>query len=332
MKICAITVGFNNSLELKTLLHSVIPDIHDNLINLLIIIDNSDDQHHEDNVRLFDSDILRPYQQKVIFIKNEKNLGSAYGFYEGMRRAGEMNFDWVWLLDQDGRVERGALKGLLKYLEYGDVLCPAVIDNSNKLLIAFRCKINPFGGIYPIPGRYYHKKVVSMNIFGTHGVFISSKILHEVGLYDPRNFFSGNEDYDFSYRIIQKGFKITLITDSHVYHPDKINKFYQAKGRLFFPPLWIFIRKDDIDKLPIIYYKLSLLYVLTKYLRFEEFIFCLIASFPINLLLKILYYPNVIIYPNIRLLIFCMRMNYKKNYNPDSVSTDELLNILKSKN
>lgn len=45
-----------------------------------------------------------------------------------MKIAHENDFDWVWLLDQDGTVSPNCLMELLKYGEKGDLLCPNKCD------------------------------------------------------------------------------------------------------------------------------------------------------------------------------------------------------------
>src|SRR5260221_2165012 len=49
----------------------------------------------------------------IQYIRLPANSGSAGGFHEGMRRAYESGYDWLWLMDDDGCPAPDRLEDLL---------------------------------------------------------------------------------------------------------------------------------------------------------------------------------------------------------------------------
>src|SRR5260370_19287747 len=60
------------------------------------------------------------------YVRLPVNSGSAGGFHEGMRRAYEAGFEWLWLMDDDGCPASDCLERLLSFSTVLDVIGPAV--------------------------------------------------------------------------------------------------------------------------------------------------------------------------------------------------------------
>src|SRR5665647_3764031 len=130
MQICAVTVAYNNPKELARLLRSL--QIHPNL-NGLIVLDNSREEYLKENEAIF-----RMYADRYQFTHlahPKKNIGSAGAFCQGMKIAHEKEFDWVWLLDQDGTAEKGCLASLLRNAAQADILCPQIVNIDNPEMV-----------------------------------------------------------------------------------------------------------------------------------------------------------------------------------------------------
>jgi len=220
MNICAITVAYNNPNELEDLLKSLIV-IDKQLLRGLIIIDNSNESYIKLNNQIYQA--FEQQFQKSKYIVTDSNLGSSGGFELGMQLAGSLNFDWVWLLDQDGIVLPNSLETLSVHSGRCRILCPSVVDISNieKIITEFRCKKNLLGGVYPIPEAMYKLPQVPIDYFGTHGTLIPMSIIGSIGYYDKDHFFAGFEDWDFAKRAKSNNYLIELIPNSKVAHPDK---------------------------------------------------------------------------------------------------------------
>ncbi len=61
------------------------------------------------------------------YVRLPVNSGSAGGFHEGMRRAYEAGFEWLWLMDDDGCPASDCLERLLSFSTVLDVIGPAVV-------------------------------------------------------------------------------------------------------------------------------------------------------------------------------------------------------------
>ena len=110
-KTATVVVTFNRKNLLKECL--------DSLLNLsekpdsIIIVDNNSSDGTEEMLK-------ENYLENKIFdyLRLRENSGGAGGFYYGMKRAYEKNFDWLWLMDDDVVAEKNALETYSKYKEF----------------------------------------------------------------------------------------------------------------------------------------------------------------------------------------------------------------------
>ena len=225
MQVCAVSVAYNNPRELARLLCSLETQSR---LNGLIVLDNSREAYLKENEAAF-----RMYAERYAFakyIRSKVNRGSAGGFRLGMKIAHEQEFDWVWLLDQDGTVQNGCLSSLLQNCDRGDILCPQIVDIDDPSVVLAQS-----GAVQNFWGRIvWNASTVSQDIsfFGTHGALISKKALDVVGYYDQSNFFVGAEDLDYAFRTTSKHLAIRLVAEAQARHRDARHKSAEKKDRL----------------------------------------------------------------------------------------------------
>jgi len=213
MQICAVTVAYNNPKELARLLRSL--QIHPNL-NGLIVLDNSREEYLKENEAIF-----RMYADRYQFTHlahPKKNIGSAGAFCQGMKIAHEKEFDWVWLLDQDGTAEKGCLASLLRNAGQADILCPQIVNIDNPEMV-----LPQSGAVQNFWGRMVwiaFTESRNISFFATHGALISKSVLDRIGYYDPHNFFVGSEDSDYAFRSTAEHMVIRLVVEAKACHPD----------------------------------------------------------------------------------------------------------------
>lgn len=211
MKICAIIVAYNNPEELKVCIESILLNRSYAEIDLFVT-DNSSMEIQRKNVELLS------HMKGVYYCPLEENFGSSFGYSLGMYFATTKKYDFIWLVDQDGYVDKRALLYLLRHKDEGDILCPRVlsIEAKNKELKIFRIQKNIFGK--PV----YFKESAPKNFFyfGSHGVLIKEQVINELGFFDINHYFVGLEDWDFSVRARKNNFKIISVHEAKVYHPD----------------------------------------------------------------------------------------------------------------
>lgn len=114
MEIIAIVVTYNRKDLLQECLDNLLSQTY--LLNKIIVINN----HSTDGTEnLFKSG--QKYDRSLITcITQEKNLGGAGGFYEGIRIASKEDCDWLWIMDDDTIPEKDSLKELVTALKFAN--------------------------------------------------------------------------------------------------------------------------------------------------------------------------------------------------------------------
>ncbi len=94
-KVIAIVVTYNRKELLLECIGAILKQTYS--IDKLILIDNCSTDGTADELR------DRKYidNPKILFIRTESNIGGAGGFYEGMLKAKEYQYDWLWIMDDD---------------------------------------------------------------------------------------------------------------------------------------------------------------------------------------------------------------------------------------
>ena len=174
-------------------------------------------------------------QRDIPFITQE-NLGSAGGWHRGIQHALDHGFDAVWLMDDDGFPDVGAL-GLLEVALLPDIACAAsvVVREDVSTHFVFPFPVLDASDMPVIWGRV--RKLVSMTELraaspdGTYpfahffnGSLVSMDAVRQVGNVDC-NFFMNGDEHDYLYRLRKAG-KIISVLDAIHYHPDQSQRPY----------------------------------------------------------------------------------------------------------
>ncbi len=152
-------------------------------------------------------------KQADLEVIHQKNTGSAGGFHTGIEWGSQENYDWIWLMDDDGYPHYKALENLLA-ADNGELrwLNCAVIDKADKSSFVWDTK-----------GHKTLADVKSNIIEGIghpfNGTLLHRDIVNKVGLPHPKYFIWG-EETEYFYRI-SNTYKIPVCTvaNSIHYHP-----------------------------------------------------------------------------------------------------------------
>jgi GT2 family glycosyltransferase len=232
---------------------------------------------------LIDGSTLLP----IHYVRMHENTGGAGGFYEGVKRAYERGYDWLWLMDDDGKPKDNCLENLLNHKDKGDFLAPLVIDIDNKDELSFviwdenKKNIKRLGDIQK---EIYYKTANPFN-----GILISKKLVQKIG-YPKKEMFIWGDEVEYQKRVIKNNFNVLTITSAIHYHPKGrvkqlkiLNKFYinwqdnelknycDIRNRFYIAKHYSYV---DIYK---IYIKYCLAFLSFK-ISFKDFIFFLKAS------------------------------------------------------
>lgn len=162
-------------------------------------------------------------KEKLVFISNKENLGFAAGNNVALRYILKINGDYAMLLNNDTVVEENAITKLMNNITANDdyaALTPQIryFDPNNTI---WNCggKITWFGN-----RRYFYaEEDISKipNIILSEITFITGCAL----LFKPRitgllseKYFFGEEDFEFSLRLLKNKQRIACVYDSIIYH------------------------------------------------------------------------------------------------------------------
>jgi len=120
-KIAAVVVTYNRKELLVKGLDSLLKQTQP--LDSIIIIDNASNDGTFEYINS-EGYLSNP---KVNYVKMSQNTGGSGGFYEGVRRAYEAGFDWIWFMDDDVAPDKECLQNLLDHKKTSKALVPVRI-------------------------------------------------------------------------------------------------------------------------------------------------------------------------------------------------------------
>lgn len=164
----------------------------------------------------------------VILISLLKNHGFAGGCNIGIKRALEEGADYVYVLNNDTRVDAYCIHTLINFMKKN----PQVGIASASLFRDDEPDSQWLGG----PPKYFSQiieailkrksdiidlscpqKCYVMTIVSGAAMMLNSKMIHHIGIFDER-FFLNYEDTDLCLRAWQHGFEVCMVSDAKVLH------------------------------------------------------------------------------------------------------------------
>lgn len=151
----------------------------------------------------------------------ETNQGGAGGFYEGIKFAYQHNYDYIWLMDDDGLPDKDCLKNLLPYANENSYIGPLVlnIDNPNELTFTLRLPKSKtvLSNIQDIQKAQF-TQIIPDIVMPFNGILFSRKLVEKIG-FPRKEFFIWGDDIEYTWRAKKNGYQITTIIDAKFYHP-----------------------------------------------------------------------------------------------------------------
>ena len=231
MRIVAVVVTHNRRMLLSRCLDNLLAQSRQP--DLILVVNNASS----------DGTVKMLEQRAIPFITQE-NAGSAGGWHRGIQYALDHEFDAVWLMDDDGFPDVGAL-GLLEAALLPDISCAAsvvvredvpthfvfplpLLDTSDlpiiwgrvrKLASVAELRAAAPGGTYPF-AHFFNGSLVSM------------AAVRQVGNVDC-NFFMSGDELDYLYRLRKAG-KVISVLDAIHYHPEQSQRPYTPAKVYYF--------------------------------------------------------------------------------------------------
>jgi len=184
-KLCVVIVTFNNAGMLSDLLNDL--RIQSRLPDEVIVVDNASLDQTESVVKI--------NYPAVNYIKLIQNLGSAGGFYEGIKRAAESS-DFIYTLDDDVCLKPDTLSEIVKGFQLLERSSPSRV-----------------GAVRSVGERHPVDVPTRLDICSWRGTLFKTSIVREVGL-PSTNYFLYGEDLEYSLRLIRTGYSFFWIPTS----------------------------------------------------------------------------------------------------------------------
>lgn len=209
--VCAVVVTYNRKELLRECIIALKESNYDNL--KILIVDN----FSTDGTKEFISDLVDG--SKVLYANTGENLGGAGGFNFGMKKAVEMNCDYVWIMDDDCIVQTDSLSKLIQFAkelkdDFG--FLSSVVkwtDGSICVMNAQRVSLST-----EITDFTKNQKIKLASFVS---LFIKRETIEQFGL-PIKDFFIWGDDWEYSSRISKKT-PCYLVANSIVTHKCKTN-------------------------------------------------------------------------------------------------------------
>ena len=217
-RIAAVIVAFDRDNLLERAIQSVKEQSQN--IDLIIVVDNAGLESTQRLVESFGG----------MYVLGDKIFGSAGGFSLGLQTAYNLNFDWFWLLDDDGTPDTDCLHKLLTIGEGGvaQILSPLSVSVEQPHLTAniFYLGFRRVDSVHVIR----KKKIRFGKVQFYNGVLLKRDVLAKIG-YPKTILFMRGDEIDY-YRRCKKHFRLALVTEALFFHPSSSPEYSINRRRL----------------------------------------------------------------------------------------------------
>jgi GT2 family glycosyltransferase len=214
-----VVLNYNNWLSTEQCLHSLKELNYPNY--QVILVDNGSKDLPVQQLTERFSDIT--------IYENPHNLGFAAGSNRGILVALTHGAEYIWLLNNDTKVESQALTAMLAEAEadpgVGAVGSLLVSDDRNRSLLAWGGgHVDFFLGL---PRHLRSGFAPNLHYLCGASLLLRGQAIHEVGLFDE-GYFLYWEDTDLCFRLRAKGWKLAVAEGSLITHSESATSGFQS--------------------------------------------------------------------------------------------------------
>ncbi|SMA50889.1 glycosyltransferase [Parendozoicomonas haliclonae] len=235
IKRCALVVTYNRP---KLLVRCLDALVNQSLkLDAIIIIDNG--SGIETKIKLKETNYIDKnvndyndkYESEIDSIRNNINIhylsfkynkGPGFAFYRGVQLFESLNYNWLWMMDDDGFPDKGCLFNLDIHSKKADFLNPVVLDEKKTDKLAF--------------GLYDKKKLVEIKtkddaiksaenglIHGVanpfNGTYVSRRLVNEIG-FPQHEMYGWGVEVEYENRAKKSGFNVVTVAEAYHFHPE----------------------------------------------------------------------------------------------------------------
>lgn len=212
MEVICIVVTFNRKKLLKRCIDSLLSQTKK--IDKILIVDNAST---DGTIEFINENYSS--NRNIEILQLVRNIGGAGGFYEGMKYALKFEYNWFWLMDDDGFPEESCLEKIynFSYLNSLDAISPIQIniDDLEELAFPITYKNKKITGKYQNINstKYINNEA---NLF--NGLLIKSVGVQKIGLPLPELFIRGDE-VEYTKRMKKNNLKFGTLVNAKFFHP-----------------------------------------------------------------------------------------------------------------
>lgn len=257
-KVGIVTINWNNYEDTKEFIDSMLSIYYEDYV--IFIVDN--DSTDNSLVLLMQEFEEQINSGRIKFVESNVNRGFAGGNNLGFKCAFEQNCDLILMINNDTIVSPDFLNPMINKMyiknNIGIVTGKIYYYEDKKVLWSIGGELN----LLKASAKYYgtnevdegqFDKIQELGIASGCFMLIDCLMLRRIGLLSENFFFRG-EEWEFSYRVRNNGYKIVFEPKAHIYH--KVSRshnrlsyydIYSAyRGKLIFSksyikkPIWFF--------------------------------------------------------------------------------------------
>ena len=223
LKVATIIVTWNKIHDVCLLLEDLFKLILSNVKLDIYVIDNAS----TDGTQAY---LEEQYPGKVQVLQTGNNLGGSGGFSYGLQAVSELEYDYIWLLDNDVRLDPLALTPLIQTLQNYDEVGlvgsqirklhqPHTIQEAGSFVNYKKAhlKIN-FGNESNISNEELlkGKPYISVDVCAAASLLLRREIIQKIGVFE--NYFLHFDDVEWCLRAKQSGWVIAVNPASIIWH------------------------------------------------------------------------------------------------------------------
>lgn len=198
-KICAIIVTYNCGKEFLKTVESV-----KHQVDTVVIVDNGSNS----NTISILNELNKEQNIKVIFCS--ENIGIAAALNKGVQYSIDNSYDWVLTMDHDSNLKQDMVEKLLNAYygldESEQNLVVSLLPKYVEMALDIDKQLKDNSALI----KYVDEGITSGNL-------VKVKAFKKIGLFDEKLFIDF-VDFDFCYRLREKGFKIIEVANAILFH------------------------------------------------------------------------------------------------------------------
>lgn len=216
--ICAVVVTYNRKEKLIECLAALKAQTYS--LDHIVVIDNAS----QDGTVDFLSE--KGWRNNPYFTLKTlpNNQGGAGGFYEGIKFAEENQFDYIWLMDDDGMPATDCLQQLLPYANEERYIGPLVLDIADPHKLTFTLRLpkskTVLSNLNDITSSQFQQIICDV-VMPFSGILFSRQLVQEIG-FPRKEFFIWGDDIEYTWRARKQGYEIFTVIDAKFYHPREL--------------------------------------------------------------------------------------------------------------